>query len=329
MGEGLGVGVIGLGFMGRTHLSAYATAARAGQPNRVVAVSDSNPGVADDQSLLADLQDVVMYEDAEALIADSRVDVVSICTPTDSHVSLACAALEAGKHPLVEKPLALTVAEVEILAQSAAQAGEDGLVCMPAMCMRYWPGWDWLAEEVRTGGLKNPVSVSFSRRSARPTWGGGFYDDSSRCGGVLFDLHVHDADFILHVFGPPATVEVGGTDDHTTTTYRWESGLQVSAEALWSPDPDYSFFMGYAAEFEGCSVDWSFDRDPRLLVQRGGKAQDVPLSPGDGYEGEVAAFLKAVGDGSTPPTTVHEAVALTAMLEAEARSFQTGEPITL
>ena len=110
MGEGLGVGVIGLGFMGRTHLSAYATAAQAGQPNRVVAVSDSNPGVADDQSLLADLQDVVMYEDAEALIADSRVDVVSICTPTDSHVPLACAALEAGKHALVEKPLALTVA---------------------------------------------------------------------------------------------------------------------------------------------------------------------------------------------------------------------------
>ena len=88
------------------------------------------------------------------------------------------------------------------------------------------------------------------------------------------------------------------------------------------------------------SIEWGISAIPNraqgttsrcnaVIVQRGGKAQDVPLSPGDGYEGEVAAFLKAVGDGSTPPTTVHEAVALTAMLEAEARSFQTGEPITL
>jgi predicted dehydrogenase len=117
---------------------------------------------------------------------------VSICTPTDSHIELAMTALAAGRHVLVEKPVALRSAEVARLAQAAAPAGR---VCMPAMCMRFWPGWEWLKERIEAGEFGRVRSATFQRVGAPPDWSA-FYGDYARSGGPLHDLHIHDADFI-------------------------------------------------------------------------------------------------------------------------------------
>ena len=68
-----------------------------------------------------------------------------LCTPTDSHVDLAIAALRAGKHVLVEKPVAVDPADVERLAMVAR---ENGTICMPAHCIRFWPAWAWLRDAI-------------------------------------------------------------------------------------------------------------------------------------------------------------------------------------
>ncbi|MEE2939528.1 MAG: Gfo/Idh/MocA family oxidoreductase [Planctomycetota bacterium] len=192
MSEQLGIGIVGLGFMGQTHLGAYQRADEAGFGNKLVAVCDADPerraGKAaaagnfdtDASEDLFDPAEVKGYEDPAELFADPAVDVVSICTPTDSHVDLAIAALEAGKHVLVEKPVAVTAAEVRRLAEVDART--DAL-CMPAMCMRFWPAWAWLAERVREGTYGAVRSAAFQRLGTRPGWGEGFYEDDSRTGG--------------------------------------------------------------------------------------------------------------------------------------------------
>ena len=208
----LGIGIVGLGFMGQTHLGAYQRAAEAGFSNKLVAVCDADPerraGKApaagnfdtDAAEELFDPAEVKGYEDPAELFADPAVDVVSICTPTDSHVDLAIAALKAGKHVLVEKPVAVSADEVRRL---AAVDAETDTLCMPAMCMRFWPAWAWLCERVREGTYGAVRSAAFQRLGTRPGWGGGFYEDDSRTGGALVDLHIHDADFVRWVFGAP------------------------------------------------------------------------------------------------------------------------------
>ena len=162
----IGVGVVGLGFMGRTHLAAYAEADAQGHANRLVAVCDPSParrrGELDASGNLPtgevafDPARVRAYEHPRELFADARVELVSLCTPTDTHVDLACEALAAGKHVLVEKPVALEPAAVARLRDAAAAA--RGL-CMPAMCIRFWPAYRWLAERIADLSRSRTLSI--------------------------------------------------------------------------------------------------------------------------------------------------------------------------
>src|SRR5690554_1888149 len=126
MSQPLRIGIIGLGFMGATHVGAFRAARDAGFANDLVAVCDRKPsrraGELDDvggnlatsgrESRAFDPSIVRGYERAEDLIADPGIDLISICTRTDTHVELTIRALEAGKHVLIEKPVALTSNDV-------------------------------------------------------------------------------------------------------------------------------------------------------------------------------------------------------------------------
>jgi len=335
------IGILGLGFMGRTHLAAFAAADAAGLSNRLVAVADSDPqrragragsggnfdtGAKSD--FLFDPREVRAFEDPRELIADPQVDLVSICTPTATHVELAIAALAAGKHVLVEKPLGLSSASVQRLADAAAASQR---LCMPAMCMRFWPGWDWLREHVRRGSFGPVRSAVFSRLGTRPGWNPAFYQDAGQSGGALFDLHIHDADFVRWCFGAPSSVSSSGTLDHVTTLYRFENGpAHVVAEGGWDHTAGFTFRMRYLVVFENATAEFDFSREPRLRLSRGGGCEAVELPAHSGYDGEVRHLLAMIARGDSElAATVAEAAALTRMLEAERTSLEQGRTIDL
>lgn len=334
----LRVGVVGLGFMGRTHVAAYRAAATAGHRNRIVALCDRDlarlrgtrgpRGNLEEAGAdpLADLE-ARIHEEPAALFADEEVELVSLCTPTDTHVPLALAALAAGKHVLVEKPVALRAKDVARLAAAAKKAKR---MCMPAMCMRFWPGWDWLAEAVRAKTYGKAKSAVFRRLGSPPAWSKGFYSDAKKSGGALFDLHVHDADFVRHCFGAPDAVASTGSLDHVTTLYRYARGPEhVVAEGGWNHARGFPFFMGYTVVFERATAVFALGQEPLLQLYRDGRAEGIALAPGTGYDGEVRHALDVVAGRAEPRATVAEAVALVAMLEAEARSLASGRAVGL
>ncbi len=333
------IGVIGLGFMGRTHVRAYRKAAAAGFASRLVAVCDRDaarlagePGergnleeAAPDEPLF-DPAEVHAYATPELLLADKEVELVSICSPTDTHVDLAIAALRAGKHVVVEKPVALSSSEVERLAEVAADS--PGL-CMPAMCMRFWPGWRWLKERIESGEHGPVRSAVFRRLGSRPDWSPGFYDDPQKSGGALFDLHVHDSDFAFWCFGKPQAVTTAGSIAHLTTAYRYADGpAHVVAEGGWDHTPGFAFRMGYTVVFERATADFDFLRDPPLVLSREGSAEPVELAAETGYDAELRHVLAGLATGiERLDVTVGDALELTRILEAERRSLETGQPV--
>jgi predicted dehydrogenase len=330
----LGVGVVGLGFMGRTHVAAYRAAAAAGHANRIVALCDRDlarlrgkRGPAGNLEKsggdpLAGLEDARVYEEPAALLADEEVELVSVCTPTDSHVPLALAALASGKHVLVEKPVALRSKDVARLAAAAKRARR---VCMPAMCMRFWPGWSWLAAAVKARTYGKVKSAVFRRLGSPPSWSKGFYTDTRKSGGALFDLHVHDADFVRFCFGAPESVASTGSLDHVTTLYHYERGPEhVVAEGGWNHTPGFPFFMGYTVVFERATAVFALGREPLLEVYRDGKGEGIALEPWTGYDGEVRHVLDVVSGKARLRATVAEAAELVRMLEAERRSLESG-----
>ncbi|MEM7306675.1 MAG: Gfo/Idh/MocA family oxidoreductase [Planctomycetota bacterium] len=339
-----GVGVIGLGFMGRTHVGAFAAAAEAGHANRLVAVCDQDPArragevqaggniaTAAGQERLFDPASVAGYERPEELLADDAVELVSVCTPTDSHVDLAIAALEAGKHVLVEKPVALRHDEVARLGAAARAAEERGLHCMPALCMRFWPAWSWLKRAVADGTYGAVRSAAFQRLASAPAWNREFYQDPERTGGALIDLHIHDADFVRHLFGDPAAVVSAGSLDHVTTLYRYPDGPEhVVAEGGWNHAPGFAFRMRYVIVFEHATADFEIGRDPELLLCRDGEATPVEVDAWAGYDGEVRHLLDVIaGRTAGLVATVADAEGHARLLDAERESLRTGAAVRL
>lgn len=332
----LGVGVVGLGFMGFTHFRAYLAAAEAGFGCKLLAVSDPNPARLQGEpppsgnmaptgsDRVFDARLVRGYSAAEELFADSSIDVVSICTYTDSHVELALKALAAGKHILLEKPVALTVSDVRKVEAAAADAQR---LCMPAMCMRFWPGWDFLRDHLINRTFGPLKSASFTRLGSGPGWANSFYKDESRSGGALFDLHIHDADFIYWCMGIPKRIFSAGSTNHLTTSYQFEDGpAHITAQGAWALAPSAGFRMQYLVNFENASIEFDLARTPTVTIHHSDRSEPVTLPSPSGYEMEIRHFLAAVQGKESLRATLADAANVVAILCAERQSLQTHQP---
>jgi hypothetical protein len=136
----LGVGMVGYAFMGAAHSQAWRSAQRFFdlplQPE-LVALCGRN---ADKAAAAAERMGWARAEtDWTALVDDDRIGLIDICTPGETHAEIAIRALQAGKHVFCEKPLANTVAEVEAMAQAAADASAHGLRSMVGFNYRRVP----------------------------------------------------------------------------------------------------------------------------------------------------------------------------------------------
>lgn len=332
-------GVIGFGFMGQTHVRAYLGAARAGEPVALTAVADlsgspstgmaATRGNIDTGSpeRLFDPAKVRAFGSARELLSSGLCDVVSVCTPTDTHLEVGLLALERGHHVLMEKPVAVRAAEVRRLREAE---GASGRRVMPGMCMRFWPGWTWLREAVRAGTHGSLRSLRLVRLGSRPDWSA-FYLDDDRCGGAIVDLHLHDVDYVLHLLGVPSRVFSVGTRGHLQTSFMFAGagpeGRLVTAEGGWLDSPGRGFRMKFVAEFERATAEFDLGRARPLTLMREDRTEDVEIPAGTGYEGEVREFVRwaALGVRSAPPVTLADAEAALAVIDAERRSLASGE----
>lgn len=328
------IGIIGLGFMGRTHYEAYQKLPQA----RVVMVADRDPKrAAGDLSggwgnlgtgavTQLPMDRIRGVTEFQKLIDDPEVDVVDICVPTPGHVEAALAALSAGKHVICEKPLALSSADARRIAAAAAQA--RGFF-MPAMCVRFWPQWQWLKRTVAERHYGAARSAVFRRLGPMPA---GWFKDGKLSGGAIFDLHVHDTDFVYYLFGKPRGVysrgysKTSGEIDHLITQYLYEPDMLVSAEGGWSMAEGYPFAMKYTVNFDRATADYDSSRsDGPLLLYGEGKCQKIETPAADGFVSELAYFVECVQTRTKPErVTADDAVMALQIIEAEKRSVASG-----
>ena len=333
----IGVGVLGLGLMGRTHVEALQRARRDGWPVRLVAACDANQARLDGKrpsggnvvrggfGQLFDPRLVRTSTDPSDVFGDPEVQLVIVCTHTESHVPLSLAALQAGKHVLCEKPLALQASKVRPLLGRRRTP-----LFMPGLCMRAWPGWSWLKQRIQDRTLGRVTSAVFRRLASRPSWAPAFYGDSKKSGGALIDLHIHDADFVRHCFGMPQRVTTTGSLDHLTTLYHFERGPQhVVAEGGWDHDAAWPFQMSYTAVFEHGTAEYDLRRDPKLVLYREGRAEAVALDALTGYDLELRQMLAAIQSGAASKliARAEDGYQVARLLEVERRSLESKKTV--
>jgi predicted dehydrogenase len=338
----LNIGVIGLGMMGLTHLDVYA-----GLPGvKVVAVADADASRRGGSSKARgnvegqaqgrfDVTTARGYADGLELIRDPSVQVVDICLPTPLHKAFAIAAMEAGRHVLVEKPLARTAADAFAVADAADAAfKKSAVIAMPAMCMRFWPGWTWLKQAIAEQTYGKVMSAKFTRLASHP--GGAFYQSAEASGAAALDLHIHDVDFVNYCFGRPKAVrsagysKVTGGVDHIHTQYLFDDIPLVMAEGGWCMSAGFPFQMRYHVNFERATAVFDAGASPQLSLHRDGKSEEVALGNEMGYHEEIAYFLKCVSEGRRPETvTLRDAAEAVRIVEAEVQSVKSGQAVML
>ena len=189
-----------------------------------------------------------VFEDWHEVV-ESDIDAVDICSPNASHAEQTIAAARAGKHVLVEKPMACTPAQADAM---IAAAREAGVVLQVAHNMRYVPAIVAARDEVARGAIGDLVGARVAFGHAGPhnwapsaSW---FYDPALSGGGSLIDLGIHAIDFTRYVMRDEI-VEVaailhgdGPVEDAAHVLMRFASGATGSLQSSWiiSPAPDFA-----------------------------------------------------------------------------------------
>jgi predicted dehydrogenase len=340
----INVAVIGLGFMGVTHIKAYHLI----PDTRIAAICDAFKlpadgilksvagNVADPNPVQLNLQEVQATTAYQEVLANPEIQLVDICLPTAQHVEVAIAALAAGKHVLCEKPLARTSDQCRQIVEAAGHA--PGFF-MPAMCMRFWPGWSWLKEALTDQRYGRLLAARFRRVSGPPAWSRQTYFKGAESGGALLDLHIHDTDFVQFLFGRPNRVysrglsRFSGATDYVLTQYEVPGGAVVSAEGSWLMGESFAFNMAYTVNFERATADYDLSRGPETLrlYEHGVPAPRVEAIIGpDGYVGEITHLVQSIQSGRPPSVvTARDGMGAVEICEAEEKSVLSGQPVDL
>ena len=317
----LNIAVVGLGFMGVTHLKAW----RQIPSVRLHAVVDADPrkltgdlsaiggnlGSAGEQFDFSGVRGYTLL--AEAL-ADPAIDAVDICLPTDEHAPAATAALRAGKHVLTEKPISLDAATAEALIREAERSGR---LLMAAHVLRFFPAYETLAESLRGAG---PVrSALFRRRCAAPVWSA-WLKDPARSGGGIMDLLIHDADFCISLWGMPEAVRARGYRDltrgidviHADLLYPHQGPVIVTGG--WHHPGHYPFSMEFTVTTDAATFDWASAANDFRVYPADGDPRSIPLPEKDAFVSELAYFadcaIHNLPPDRCPPEQSAQAVAL-------------------
>lgn len=317
----LNIAVVGLGFMGVTHLKGWRTVPGV----RLHAVVD-----ADERRLTGDLTSVGGnfantgekfdfsgvrgYKTLAEALGDPAIEVVDICLPTDQHVPAATAALRAGKHVLTEKPISIDVAGAEALIREAEQSNR---ILMAAHVLRFFPSYEKLAEQLAGAG---PVrSALFRRRCAAPAWSP-WLTDPKRSGGGIMDLLIHDADFCISLWGMPEAVRARGHRDlprgidiiHADLIYPNLGPVVVTGG--WHHPSAYPFSMEFTVTADAATFDWSSTTNEFRRCRENGEGDTLPLGDRDAFASELEYFAGCVAKGvqpeRCPPRQSAQAVAL-------------------
>ena len=248
----LKVGLIGCGFMGAMHANCYRNIADVA----LTAFADIRPEKA---AALAKGTNAALYGDGMELIENAKVDIIDICLPTFLHTRYALAAMEKAKYVFIEKPVALTIAEGEALLQKQK---ETGCRVQIGQVIRFWDEYVELTKIVGSGAYGKVVNANFRRLSPLPTWGWqNWLLDPALSGGAGQDLHIHDMDYVLSLFGEPLcchTVKnvMGEKNSYVATVLQYEN-FAVSVEGTWGLPTTYPFTATFRVVFEKATVEYA------------------------------------------------------------------------
>ncbi|RKL66961.1 oxidoreductase [Salipaludibacillus neizhouensis] len=343
------MGVIGAGNIGNVHLSIFSEVAEV----EIIAITDVYLPLAKARAEAYGIPKV--YHNTDDLINDEEMDAVIVAVPNNYHASLAIQALKAGKHVLLEKPMAINETDAKDILLTQQETGK--IVMIPHQ-MRWESIPMQVKEQVISGELGEiyHAKAGWFRRKGIPGWGTWFTNKEESGGGPLIDIGVHLIDLSLHLMGNPKPVSVFGStysafgpkkkgigtwgkpnwegkfdvEDIATALIRMEDGSTLSLDVSWAVhmDTDNEPFVHLFGTEGGASIRGN---KGKLLSERFNQPIEVALQPQD--EGERLRlsnhFVECILEDKQPISSAITGYTNNLILDAIYESSRTGREVVL
>lgn len=342
----INVGIIGTGAIAvDQHMPALAK-----QPDiNILAVCDVNEEGAKRAAERFDVKNV--FSDYKKMLEMDDIDAVHICTPNFLHAQPTVDALNAGKHVMVEKPLARNATEGKEMVEAAKKTGKKLMV---AQCLRFGSGSQCLKRFIDAGDLGEIyyARVWALRRRGIPNWGV-FTDKEKQGGGPLIDIGVHVLDLTLFLMGHPKPISVSGqaftkigntpghvgfwgpwdhkkynVEDCAVGFVRLDNGASLVIESSFAANIAEDKFSSSLLGTKGGA-----ETNPlRIFGEERGTLLDItPVGlPDDNmYELEIRGFYDAIQNDTEPPVTGEQALNVMKILDGLYRSSEEGREIII
>ncbi len=296
------VGLIGCGFMGNMHANCYKNI----DGVELVAVADIRREKAEEIA-----NGATIYSDGIDLINNAEVDIIDICLPTYLHAKYALMAMDKVKYLFVEKPVTLTNAEAQALIE---KSNETGCNVQVGQVIRFWDEYVELKKIIESGKYGKVLNANFRRISPKPGWGWeNWLSDVSRSGGAAQDLHIHDTDYVLSVFGEPKSFTsiknaIGEENSYINTIMKYDDFV-VGVEGTWELPETHPFEATFRVVFEKATIEnaggkficYTNEGASEIKIEKielSGGYKGGNISDLGGYYNELVYFTNAVKNGS-------------------------------
>lgn len=321
--KSLGIGVIGLGAIGGKHVGMLKNLREA----NIVGVSDLNQDLVNKTVAGTSIQG---YTDYRELLARPDLEAVIIATPDHLHKDITIEAAQAGKHILVEKPIATTVEDGEAMIAAAKAAN---VKLMVGFTLRFVPHYVQAREIIQSGKLGKIVSV-YSRRMNVIT-------QADRLGGrigVLHFLGIHDFDLLHWLLGvePDQVYSAESTsvekrhpqENETFNTFKFKDGTLVCAHIGWNLTTAHPGGRDFKLTVIGDKGSLDIDLASQGLLMYSEFGSKFP-STAPGLDVEDKAFIDCVLDDKPVPATGEDGITALKMVLAAIDSIEKDAPVKI
>jgi len=351
----LRIGIIGAG-IGGNHIKGYAQVKEA----EVVAICDLNQEraqkTARDNGL--NLDNVQIFADHREMLEKGDVDAVSVGVPNTLHRDISVSCMDAGKHVLCEKPLAMNVGEAQDIADAASR---NNVKCMVGQVMRFRADSQFVKNRVLEGDLGRVYYArsGMLRKRGIPGYGGWFTTKAMSGGGPLIDIGVHMLDLAWWLCGCPKPLTVSGStwaefgpkgkglgnwmndqwkgrkpegtfdvEDLAMGLIRFEGGITINLEVSWALNSrkDANWCQIFGAEG---GAEWG---ENTAIFKDAGDIQTVvapTLPKSEEWPGEMQHFVNSILNDTTPDPDATQGVTMIKMLSGLYESAALGREIEI
>lgn len=348
MAEKLKVGIIGSGFIAQAaHMKGYAAIP---DECEMVVVCDINPDTAKKASEMYGVTRTT--PDYRDVINDPEIDIVSVATPNAVHMEPTILALQAGKHVICEKPLAMNAEQAKAMCRAAR---DNGKILQVGLQTRFGSPARFVKQFIDNGNMGDIyyARAKALRRRGVPGWGV-FTDKEKQGGGPLIDIGVHVLDLTLFLMGYPKPIAASGktwdilakdsnnanfwgefdrakftVEDFAVGQIRFDNGAIVTLESSFMANLEGDPFETQVFGTKAGAIVRPYETDSVQIFKEINqqyfnlKPENMPTVE-NSYVDEIKAFVGAVREGKPSPVPGENGLILNAIFDALYKSSDTG-----